>query len=120
MTRGVRGATTVPNNSESEIIERTQELLLEMIGQNSITAETVCSVIISATEDLNAAFPAKALRNLQGWTYVPVMCFKEMSVEGALKNCIRIMLHWNTDKPQEVIQHVYLHNAANLRPDLAK
>ena len=118
MTRGVRGAVTVEQNAESELISRTEECLREMIKRNGIKAETVCSVIISVTEDLDAAFPAKALRKLEGWQYVPVMCVKEIPVPNSLKACVRIMLHWNTDKAQKEIEHVYLGNAVTLRPDL--
>ncbi len=118
MTRGVRGAVTVEQNVESELISRTEECLREMIKRNGIKAETVCSVIISVTEDLDAAFPAKALRKLEGWQYVPVMCVKEIPVPNSLKACVRIMLHWNTDKSQKEIEHVYLGNAVTLRPDL--
>lgn len=119
MTRGVRGATTVNNNEEQEIINQTEELLREMINRNDINPESVCSVIISVTEELTATFPAKALRKVEGWTYVPVMCFREIPVEKALEKCIRIMLHWNTDKGQRDIEHVYLQGATVLRPDLA-
>ncbi|WP_019242022.1 MULTISPECIES: chorismate mutase [Bacillus] len=120
MTRGVRGATTVVQNNEREIIDHTEELLREMVSKNGIEPETVCSVIISVTEELTATFPAKALRRLEGWTYVPVMCFREIPVENALENCIRIMLHWNTDKGQKEIEHVYLKGAKVLRPDLSR
>jgi chorismate mutase len=32
--------------------------------------------------------------------------------------CIRVLIHWNTDKEQSEIKHIYLHNAVKLRPDL--
>lgn len=118
MTRGVRGAVTVTANAEPEIIEKTEGLLREMISVNEISAEDVCSVIISATDDLDAVFPAKALRKLDGWTYVPVMCVQEIPVPGSLRNCVRVMLHWNTDKGQSEIKHVYQGGASVLRPDL--
>lgn len=119
MTRGVRGATTVNHNDEQEMVERTEELLIEMIEKNDIDVDSVCSVIISVTEDLTATFPAKALRNVEGWTHVPVMCVREIPVPNSLQKCIRIMLHWNTDKGQKEIEHIYLHNSSILRPDLA-
>ncbi|MGE8204328.1 chorismate mutase [Heyndrickxia sp. NPDC080065] len=120
MIRGVRGATTVSNNQEAEIIESTEELLKEMIEQNDLEATNVASVFISVTSDINATFPAKALRRLPDWTYVPVMCMKEINVEGSLPLCIRIMMHINTDKAQQKIHHVYLRNTSILRPDLQK
>lgn len=118
MIRGVRGAITVEEDNEQEILNATERLLREMIKQNEIEPEMVASVFISATEDIISAFPAKALRKIEGWTYVPVMCMREIPVVSSLKNCIRIMLHLNTNKTQKEIKHVYLNNAIVLRPDL--
>jgi chorismate mutase len=116
--RGVRGAITVKSNTESDIISATEELLAKMIELNTIIPETVASIFISTTEDLNEAFPAKALRKFSGWTYVPVMCMREISVPNSLELCVRIMMHVNTDVSQEEIGHVYLKGAMVLRPDL--
>ncbi|MEH7114428.1 chorismate mutase [Neobacillus niacini] len=118
MIRGMRGAITVTSNSEEEIISATEELMKELIEGNNILPEQVASVFISTTEDLNAAFPARALRKFPGWTYVPVMCMRELPVPNALPMCIRIMMHVNTSVTQEEIIHVYLEGAAVLRPDL--
>lgn len=118
MIRGVRGAITVNDNDEQDIIAATERLLNEAVSSNDITPNVVASIFISATDDVDAAFPAKALRNLPGWTYVPVMCMQELSVPGSLQKCIRIMIHFNTEKSQEEIKHVYLEGAAGLRPDL--
>lgn len=118
MIRGVRGATTVSGNNESEIITATEELVEKLIELNQIQPDTVASVFISTTEDIDAVFPAKALRNFTGWTYVPVMCMREIPVAGSLKQCIRIMMHVNTNQTQDAINHVYLREAKVLRPDL--
>lgn len=118
MIRGVRGAVTVEKNSESEILEATEMLIRQMIQENKINSEDVASVFISVTEELTAAFPAKAMRSIEGWTYVPVMCMREIPVEGSLRNCIRIMMHVNIDVPQQNICHIYLREAIQLRPDL--
>ncbi|MEH7245705.1 chorismate mutase [Neobacillus niacini] len=118
MIRGMRGAITVTSNSEEEIISATEELMKELIEGNNILPEQVASVFISTTEDLNAAFPARALRKFPEWTYVPVMCMRELPVPNALPMCIRIMMHVNTSVTQEKIIHVYLEGAAVLRPDL--
>lgn len=118
MIRGVRGAVTVDKNSESEILEATEMLIRQMIQENKINFEDVASVFISVTEELTAAFPAKAMRSIEGWTYVPVMCMREIPVEGSLRNCIRVMMHVNIDVPQENICHIYLREAIQLRPDL--
>lgn len=118
MIRGIRGATTVTKNDSAEIISATEKLLTEMIDKNHIEAHAVANVFISVTDELSADFPAKALRALDGWTYVPVMCMREIPVPHALERCIRIMVNLNTNKDQNEIQHVYLNDAVQLRPDL--
>ncbi|NMA91386.1 MAG: chorismate mutase, partial [Amphibacillus sp.] len=80
MIRGIRGATTVTENNELEIIENTRQLVLEMIEKNNVQAEDVSSVLVTVTDDLTATFPAKPIRQLPGWTYVPVMCMQEIKV----------------------------------------
>ena len=119
MIRGVRGAITVKQNEEDEIIQATKRLLDEMIDQNDIKAEDVAQVLISTTEDLDAVFPAKALRLLDDWIYVPVMCMQEIPVQGAIKKCIRVMMTVNTNKSQKEVNHIYLEEAQKLRPDLS-
>jgi chorismate mutase len=118
MIRGMRGAITASTNSEEAIVSATEELVAKMIEVNQIQPELVASVFISTTEDINAAFPAKALRKFSGWTYVPVMCMREIPVANSLNMCIRVMMHVNTTQSQEEIQHVYLNGAEVLRPDL--
>ncbi|MGG3469646.1 chorismate mutase [Neobacillus pocheonensis] len=118
MIRGVRGATTVSTNTEEEIVFATEVLLSKLIELNRIEPDSVASVFISTTEDVTAAFPAKALRKFEGWTYVPVMCMREIPVLNSLKMCIRVMMHVNTNQLQNEINHVYLNNAKVLRPDL--
>jgi chorismate mutase len=119
LIRGMRGAITVNQNTEEAIITATEELLEKIIEENHIQPELVASVFISTTEDINAVFPAKALRKFEGWTYVPVMCMQEMPVPNSLKMCVRIMMHVNTTQSQEEINHVYLKGAKVLRPDLS-
>jgi chorismate mutase len=117
--RGVRGATTVEHNSRDEILTATRQLLALMIRQNDIRGEDVASAVFSATVDLNAEFPALAARQL-GWLDVPLLCTHEMSVPGALPRCIRVLIHWNTDKQQNEVTHVYVKEATRLRPDLSQ
>ncbi|PFG74083.1 chorismate mutase [Tepidiforma thermophila] len=116
--RGVRGATTVDRNQKEEILERTRELLIHMVEANGIRIEDIASAWLTTTPDVYAEFPAVAARQL-GWTLVPLMQSHEMSVPGMLPRCIRVLLHWNTDKAQSEIRHIYLREAARLRPDLA-
>jgi chorismate mutase len=114
--RGVRGATTCEANTSGSILKATRELLALMIRQNGIDSADVASAVFSTTRDLDAEFPAMAARQL-GWWDVALMCVNELDVPGSLRRCIRILLHWNTDKPIEQIVHVYIKEAAKLRPD---
>ena len=114
--RGVRGATTVEQDDREEILRATRELLALVIHLNGIHTEDVASAIFTTTPDLAAAFPATAARQL-GWLDVPLMCSHEIDVPGALGQCIRVLIHWNTATPQHDIQHVYLKEAQALRPD---
>ena len=116
--RGVRGATTVTRNQKEEILEVTKELLSTMLEVNEIDSEDIASAWLTTTPDLYAEFPAVAARQI-GWTQVPLMQSHEMSVPGMLPLCIRVLLHWNTEKTQSEIRHVYLREAARLRPDLS-
>lgn len=116
--RGIRGATTVEQNSREEILAATTELLQLLIRKNELRAEDVASAIFTMTADLDAEFPALAARHL-GWTEVALMCMQEIPVPTSLEKCIRILLHVNTTRSAEEIQHVYIHGAVNLRPNLA-
>lgn len=120
MIRGVRGAITVSADQPEEILKETRKLILEMVKENKIVPDDVASVIISTTTDISSAFPAKAVRTIEDWTYVPVMCTHEMDVPGSMPLCIRVMMHVNTTIPQQEIQHIYLNEALKLRPDLIK
>jgi len=115
--RGIRGAICVDINDAGAIVAATRELLERIVAANGVVAEDVASVIFTATPDLDAAYPARAARDM-GWTSVPLMCTQEMAVAGSLPRCIRVLVLWNTDRPAEQIRHVYLGEARNLRPDL--
>jgi len=117
-TRGIRGATVASANQKEAILLATRELLEAIMDANpTLTPENVASALFTVTDDLNAAYPAKAARQL-GWTETPLMCAREIPVPGNPPLCIRVLLHWNTDLPQSAIRHVYLGEASALRPDL--
>ena len=115
----IRGAITLKENSEKEIINHTKELLMEIEKQNCLDRENVISILFSATKDLNSAYPAKAARIL-GYTNAGLMCFNEMEVVNSLKKCIRVMVLYNGNIKQNHVKHVYLKEAKALRPDLNK
>lgn len=117
--RGVRGATTVAANTRDEILTATRQLVALMVRRNGIEPKDVASAIFTTTPDLDAEFPALAARQL-GWLEVPLLCGHEMAIPGSLPRCIRVLVHWNTDRAQSEIQHVYVREAERLRPDLCK
>jgi chorismate mutase len=117
--RGVRGATTVEGDIPADIHEATRELLEEIIRANAISSfEEIGSIIFTTTTDLTSTFPAEAARAI-GMSQVPLICASEIAVPGAMPRCIRVMLHWNTDRLQSDVQHVYLREAKRLRPDVS-
>lgn len=117
--RGVRGATTCESNTREDILAATRQLLALIIRRNGIEPHDVASAYFSTSPDLNAEFPALAARQL-GWLDVALMCGHEMNVPGSLQRCIRILIHWNTARTQQEIVHVYIRDAARLRPDLSR
>lgn len=117
--RGVRGATTVEVDEPDAILTATRQLLALMIRENDIRAEDVASAVFTTTPDLCSEFPALAARQL-GWHDVALLCLHEMDVPGGLPRCIRILVHWNTEKKPQDIVHVYVKEAVTLRPDRRK
>lgn len=117
--RGIRGAVTVNEDTKPEVLEATRELLEALVRDNQIDPEDIASVFFSTTQDIRSVFPAEAARML-GWTSVPLFCSRELDVIGSLPSCIRVLIHWNTEKPQADIKHVYLREAKKLRPDLSE
>lgn len=113
----IRGAITLEENTSREIISRTKDLLSKIKTLNNLDQNKVISILFSATEDLNAEYPAKAARKL-GYTKAGLMCFNEMQVENSLKKCIRVMILYSGDIEPDCVQHVYLGEAKTLRPDL--
>ena len=117
--RGVKGATTTNGASAEDVLAATAELLKVLIDENGIDQDDVAAVQFTTSPDLVAEFPAVAARERFGWNDVPLMCGHEMARPGALTQCIRILIFWNTDKAQNEIRHAYLNHAARLRPDLS-
>lgn len=119
MVRAVRGATTVVNNDTEEILEATRELLSELVEKNSIDKEDMIDIVFTVTPDLTKVFPARAARQL-GYTDVALLDMQAPDIEGALKMCIRAIIHFNTDKSNSDMKPAYLRGAKVLRPDIVK
>jgi chorismate mutase len=115
--RGIRGATTVETDSATAILEATRQLLACLVEANSVDVADIASAIFTVTPDLSSAFPAQAAREL-GWQHVALLDAQEIPVPDSLSRCVRVLVHWNTATPQQEIHHVYLGEAALLRPDL--
>ncbi|WP_276351607.1 chorismate mutase [Cohnella caldifontis] len=118
-TRGIRGAITVDANEELPILDATIVLLNEIVAANRFQPEDIACVWVTVTQDLDATFPARAIRQMEGWELVPLMCSMEIPVKGGLERCIRLMVLVNTEASQSEIRHVYLGGARVLRPDLS-
>ena len=115
--RGIRGAITIEENTQLQIVEATKEILEAVISANKIKVEDIASVFFSVTKDLDAEFPALAARQI-GLTDTPLLCLNEISVPGSLPKCIRVLLHVNSEVAQSKCQHIYLKDAIQLRPDI--
>ncbi len=114
--RGIRGATTVDANDAGEIVAATRELLERIARANGVDPADVASVLFTVTPDLDAEFPARAAREM-GWAEVPLVCGREVPVPGSLERCVRVLVHWNTDRAQTDVRHVFLREARTLRPE---
>jgi chorismate mutase len=115
--RALRGATTVDEDTPQQITERVVTLLQEMIARNGVDHEDMVSLIFTATPDIHSMFPATAARTI-GLGDVPLLGASEISVEGGVQRCIRIMMHLTTERTRAELRHVYLEGAAHLRDDL--
>jgi chorismate mutase len=112
----LRGATSVERNDAQAILDATTELMSAIMERNALAPQRVVSCIFTATDDLDAQFPAVAARAL-GFEKVPLLCAREIPVPGALPRVIRVLIHYYADDDHEP-RHVYLRDAASLREDL--
>jgi chorismate mutase len=115
--RAIRGATTVDEDSAAQITARIGELLGEMLGANAISEADIISILFTATDDITALFPAAGAREF-GFAAVPLMCARELAIEGAKPLCLRVMMHVNTTLDAAAVNHIYLHDTVDLRDDL--
>lgn len=116
--RGIRGATSVEQDIPDEVRAATKELLEGILKANEITSyEEIASAFFTTSADISSCFPAEAARQL-GMDQVPLLCATEIPVPNSLPRCIRILLHVNTERKQDQIEHIYLREARKLRPDM--
>lgn len=116
-TLALRGAITCSENTKAEIDAQTRRLVAEMLERNSIDHDAIVSVIFTSTDDLTAEFPAAAARGI-GLGDVPLLCARELAIEGGMARCIRVLMHFEGDRRRRDLHHVYLDGARALRDDL--
>ena len=117
--RAVRGATQLDEDTREHMLDRVAELVTDVMSANDLAVDDFISIIFTATSDLVSEFPAYAARQL-GFSDVPLVCARELEIEGSMPRVVRLMAHVETDLPRSDVTHVYLHGAANLRRDLSR
>jgi chorismate mutase len=115
--RALRGATTVDADTREDVHARVLALLEAMFERNEIDHDDVISVIFTATDDIHSCFPAEAAR-VFGLGDVPLLCARELDIDGGTPRCIRVLLHLSTERSRTELHHVYLEGASSLRDDL--
>ncbi len=115
--RAVRGATQLEEDVREHLLERVAEMVLDVMSSNGLEVDDFISVIFTATSDIVSEFPAYAARRL-GFGDVPLICARELEIDGSMPRVVRMLGHVETDLPRAEITHVYLHGAAALRRDL--
>jgi chorismate mutase len=112
----LRGAISVEHNDAQDILDATTELMQEIMARNTLAPGSVVSCIFTATNDLNAEFPAVAARAI-GFENVPLLCAREIPVPRSLPRVIRVLIHYHAEQDHQPV-HVYLGDARALREDL--
>jgi chorismate mutase len=115
--RAARGAIVVPDRGAEAVLSSTERLLAAMLDRNAVEGEDLVSILFTATDDLRSAFPAEAARRM-GLGIVPLMCAREIPVDGAMPSVIRVLMHFHSDRSLRDVVHVYLEGAEALRDDL--
>jgi len=117
--RAVRGATQLVSDTREQMLDRVAEMVTEVMAANRLEVDDFISVIFTATSDLVAEFPAYAARQL-GFGDIPLLCARELEIEGSMPRVVRMLAHVESDLPRADVTHVYLHGAAALRTDLTR
>jgi chorismate mutase len=115
--RALRGATTVDADTIEQVSARVQTLVQEMLARNGVAKDDLISILFTATDDIHSIFPATAARDV-GLGDVPLICARELEIEGGAARCIRVLMHLTTEHARSELHHVYLEGARTLRDDL--
>lgn len=115
--RALRGATTVDADDAGQITDRVMEMLDALMDRNGLVHDDVVSILFTATDDIHSMFPAAPARKA-GFGDIPLICARELDIDGGTPRCIRVLVHIATDKARDELRHVYLHGAQGLNDDL--
>jgi chorismate mutase len=115
--RAARGAIVVVHDDSEAVLDATERLIATVLERNAVEDEDLISVLFTVTDDLRSAFPAEAARRM-GLGRVPLMCAREIPVEGSMPSVIRLLAHFHSERTLDEIAHVYLDGAESLRDDL--
>ena len=116
----IRGATTVESNTKEEILKETSNLMKTIIKENNLDTDDMISMCFTMTNDLDAVYPAVAVRDILNITDIPMLNYEEKYIQGSLRKCIRVMIYIESNKTKKDVKHIYLNKAKELRKDLAK
>jgi chorismate mutase len=117
--RAIRGAIQLDHDERDHLLSGVTDLVKAVMDANGLTTDDLISMLFTATPDLTSEFPALAAREL-GIVDVPLMCAAEIDVPGAMPRVVRLLVHIETLRTKQEIQHVYLGGAAALRRDIAQ
>ncbi|NAZ83176.1 chorismate mutase [Kineococcus sp. R8] len=117
--RAIRGAVQVEADEREQVLDATRELVEEVIRANALSLDDFISVLFTSTHDLVSEFPAVAAREL-GMGDVPLMCARELEIDGSMPRVVRLMAHVETRLARAEVRHVYLRGAQALRRDIAQ
>jgi len=115
--RAARGAIVVGVDDAERLLAASERLVRELLHRNEVQTEDVVSILFTVTDDLRSAFPAEAARRM-GMGKVPLLCAREIPVEGSMPSVVRVLMHFHTDRTMNEVAHVYLDGAESLRDDL--
>ena len=115
--RAARGAIVVSEDTPASVHASTGRLLETLLARNDVVHDDLISILFTVTDDLRSAFPAEAARRM-GLGDVPLLCAREIPVEGAMPSVVRVLMHFHSERALDEVTHVYLDGAEKLRDDL--
>ena len=115
--RAARGAIKIDGTASASVLASTERLVRALLDRNEVETEDLISILFTATEDLHAVFPAEAARRM-GLGIVPLLCAREIPVDGAMPGVVRVLMHFHSARDLASVEHVYLDGAEALRDDL--